>query len=433
MAVSDAIGFEYIVVLAITLFLAKYIYSNFLAGIREDFAPGSTTRKGGARRKKKKGGSSAPDDNDVPLSSEETAEDTSKAKKGRKAANVTLKPSKNAAAKAAVEQELRRRDKGEGPASGDDDFQTVVSKKSQSMHKQLTKAVAGGRGAELLRERERRADAQWEHDDKAKHKAPNNPYSLLHPDAPRPVAKNAPLPKKKEPRVVAAKDLAPTPEMLAEMERIRRAAKSVPKAEMEIKVNVQKQWYNLQSLLDTADFEHAPAMLRCYMKEPESCVGGLFITIAGKEWANEHATDELWLVEGWVPPLCKLLDKTAAEVDATVYWSKEGNKQSTVKMRLIEDDEAPLTLQLQHCGASARLSSVIQRVDALDFVGKFLHQLDLLTRFCEKLEDAMEDCIKAGKKTENLEKVQRRLPKSAKVQGLADKLAEAQKTYESGR
>eukprot|EP01062_Namystynia_karyoxenos_P081795 TRINITY_DN9065_c0_g1_i1.p1 TRINITY_DN9065_c0_g1~~TRINITY_DN9065_c0_g1_i1.p1 ORF type:complete len:498 (+),score=181.52 TRINITY_DN9065_c0_g1_i1:102-1496(+) len=446
--------------LALAVYLVRWLYSMFQGMRAQDDLHGAAT---GRKRNRKK--QSAPPAAPAPESAPAAAQGTKERKEGKKAGaagdgaakpqpkgkTLTLRHGKDAPLRAAVADALS----GERRADPDA-FETVVSKSTRGIQKQQAKMAEQERAA-LGRIREVQTDAKWDHlpfqAEELRKEDPRkaNAYKVLDHEAKGPAKVGISVPQKKQPRAATAQPPSarfgavptqPTAAMLQEMERVRNAARPAPPSVATVltKVKVQGQWYGLtgeDGLLGVGGFAHAPQLMECYVQDPSSAQGGLFINIDGKEWCGERCADDLsWLVE-WVPPLVRLLSQEATDAEARVYWGGEG-KDPAVRMVL-----HPPALQMTHVRTQG-LSVVPVRADAAAFATSVLEQFEALSAFTARLlqcaEEKEQSCAEAkkqgGRKGERAERqlaalatVRQKLPQPGRLSGLREALEEALSVY----
>eukprot|EP01060_Flectonema_neradi_P002376 TRINITY_DN11454_c0_g1_i1.p1 TRINITY_DN11454_c0_g1~~TRINITY_DN11454_c0_g1_i1.p1 ORF type:complete len:453 (+),score=108.18 TRINITY_DN11454_c0_g1_i1:58-1359(+) len=314
--------------------------------------------------------------------------------------------------------------------SDDEGFTTVVGSRTKGMMKKLSKMSKTERSA-FLAEQERKNDAKWDIDpDKIPAKS-KNAFML-------PKTEGKAVPKKKTERKTATINpsavtdgkihLKASPEMLAEIERLRKAESALPDVNLSYKVSIEGSWYPISELLSTADFAHAESLYKRWVANPQTCLGCSFLRIEGKDWTGAATADEPWVVSGWVPALLKLI---SGDKEAYATVCTEGDWR--VKMTLVSED----VVQMEHVDRPAKLSSAVHKVSLKQLSEAFQKELSLLVDFMIKIESVSESFSermtelrdsnpeRADRNLERHATVQGRLPKTSKLNQNIDRLSEA--------
>ena len=419
----------YAAVISVIILIVRYLAKSFAKAPAEDLMNNSSISGNWVKEEKKKGAKGKKKQQNPKKKSPSpppAEESTVVEKKGSK--TTRLRKEKGTELTEKVEETKSR-----GIANLDDEddegFVTVVGSRTKGMMKKISKMTPSEKSS-FLAEQERKEDAKWDISDDVKVGKSKNAFML-------PKVEGKPVPKKKTERKTATSvpstsgskiHLTATPEMLAEIERLRTAETTLPEVIISYKVGIEGSWYPITELLETADFAHAESLYKRWVSKPESCLGSYFIKIDSKEWTGASTADEPWVVSGWVPALLKII---SGEKEAFATVCTEGDWR--VRMSLVAED----TLQLEHVDRPAKLSSMIHKVSLKQFAEVFQQQMSLLVDFTIKIESVSSDYFdrmtelrdsnpeRADRNLERHAVVQGRVPKSVKLSQLLDKLSEA--------
>eukprot|EP01064_Diplonema_japonicum_P007526 TRINITY_DN15154_c0_g1_i2.p1 TRINITY_DN15154_c0_g1~~TRINITY_DN15154_c0_g1_i2.p1 ORF type:complete len:422 (+),score=92.78 TRINITY_DN15154_c0_g1_i2:63-1328(+) len=415
MANLDFTWFMTLFVLGILVFSLFKRYGQTIEHVEEDVV------KGGGRRKKKKGKQQQQQQQQPQQQQEGSLEVTEPEQEPKKKPSKPLKisdPGKGA------RDAIARADGTED----DDGFKTVVPGKSKDNKRRIA-ALPIEKRKELQKRKEQHEDDKWNVVPSATHNGPNAYSQLSTSHKTKTVGKA--LPVKKSERVIGNGTI-PTQAMMEKIMSQRAPAEEsgIDPVDLNFRINVQGKWYEINELLATNNFDHAPQMAKVFISNPESCQGGMFCKINSKMWAGEHTADEPWMVTGLVLPLCKILNGDATDVEATIAW------QDGAALRLTLPSPTSC-LNLQHVRASSKHPSGVFKVDLKDFSSKFVSAYSSFLTFAQKMEDGctvqeakLQTLLetnepKATRLLENLETVRNKLPNSAKLRKNMDALQEA--------
>eukprot|EP01061_Rhynchopus_euleeides_P027629 TRINITY_DN44925_c0_g1_i1.p1 TRINITY_DN44925_c0_g1~~TRINITY_DN44925_c0_g1_i1.p1 ORF type:complete len:452 (+),score=206.88 TRINITY_DN44925_c0_g1_i1:41-1357(+) len=429
MAETVEVGASWYAALAVFAAIVGYLVTQFFPTAHEAVTSGSAQRSN-KKKKKTQSKKTQPADKAAPANDASAGED-----EGAPApAQDAPKKGKNKVLKLRTPQKDREDDAVRqallNPGGEDDEgFQVAVSKHTLQ-GKQRVDKMSLEEKKEYLKRREKAEDAKWETAG-SKMTRSSNAYSTSHSVTGKKV------PAKKQERTVS--QVSPE-ERAAMMKKLSSRKEDLPPASFAMKVSVQGNWYPIAELLATDDFAHAPQMVKCFALSPESCVGGYFIKIGGKEWMGESTADEPWMMSGLLKPYLQLLAGEEGPLTTPLFIDDSTNPTTQLSVKQNADDEDPMTaavLLLQHLRAPPKVSSVAFKVSFKDFTAQLLKEFELFVEFSRRMSYAVSEVrlkhealmesnpAKAGRILKGLKETETRLPKIDKTETLFASLQDA--------
>ena len=378
---ADDLGASYYVALGVFTLLVCYLSSKFFTTAPAGIGETGLSKAGSSSRGKKKKAKGKQDQPKEQSGSEDfddaSGKNASSEEADTKKKPVTLKKPKAAKAKAAAQAAL------EGSGEDDEGFAVSVGKKARSNAQQLGKMTDAEKKAYLKRKADLE-DASWDHVGAGGKvtKASSNAYSTSVSVAGRKVP-----PKKQGRTVEALSDSA----MAERLQQLAAHKEALPAVTCDIKVHVQGQWYPITELLETNDFSHAPSMVKCYAQAPDSCRGGLFMNIGGKDWMGEVTSDEIWMITTLLKPLTQLVgtdDETSVKVSLFV-----DDKMSSTTSLATKEKGGKAVVTVQHLHVPSKISSIAHTVALEEFTATLLPQLEAYSTYARRMDIAFESQV----------------------------------------